>query len=352
MHKLTGGQQIFMDFFRILAALFVVVGHSFSFYQITALKNQDYFPYIQNIGVVMLFLLSGFLTAYSLTAKNQNRDYKFPAFVKHKAIRIAGEYLPALALIAFIDYLAIKLNGANYGYHASYNVKQFLGNLFMLQDTAVNYIPKLEIVPFGSGRPLWTLSIEWWLYLLFAYIFLIMVNRETLTLKKSFLFFVLLLFPTDYIITGRGGGLGFVFLLGVLAYYIHGRITKKAALCILPFSVAAYILYGLAFKEAYTVPSFLLLWTSFCSCLKIAESWNVNRNAVLAFLSQSTFMLYLIHYSIIDLIYNADIAADIYCKFAAGIGFSILLSLVMYSVFGKHIRAVIQKALPDGRSTS
>ncbi len=52
---LNGTQQTILDLFRIVAAMFVLVGHSFSFYQTTIFKDQTYFPYIQNIGVVVFF---------------------------------------------------------------------------------------------------------------------------------------------------------------------------------------------------------------------------------------------------------------------------------------------------------
>ncbi len=67
--KLTGQQETFLDLFRILAAFFVVIGHSLGFYQLTVFQDDRYFCYWKEIGVVMLFLLSGFLLAYSTETK-------------------------------------------------------------------------------------------------------------------------------------------------------------------------------------------------------------------------------------------------------------------------------------------
>lgn len=54
-----------------------------------------------------------------------------------------------------------------YGYLNFFNTRTFIGNLLMLQN-----FPKfdLSITTFGSGRPLRTLSIEWWLYMSFGLI--------------------------------------------------------------------------------------------------------------------------------------------------------------------------------------
>lgn len=162
---LAGSQQTFLDVARIIAAYMVMLGHSFGYYQLTIFKDETYFPYIQNIGVVILFLISGFLNAYSLENKNSNRTYEFQDFFKHKVVRILREYLPGLVFIAVIDGIYILVNGNNYSYYGAYNIKQFVGNMLFLQGTYVgNY---LGIVPFGSGRPLWTLALEWWFYLLF-----------------------------------------------------------------------------------------------------------------------------------------------------------------------------------------
>ena len=132
--RLNGCQQTTLDIIRISAALFVLVGHSFSFYQLSILKDQAFFPYIQNIGVVLFFLLSGFLSAYTLTNKNKNHDYCFKEYFIHKVLRVYKEYLPALFLIAIIDAISIFINGERYAYYQAFNIKQFIGNLLMLHN--------------------------------------------------------------------------------------------------------------------------------------------------------------------------------------------------------------------------
>lgn len=334
--KLASGQQLLLDIYRITAALFVMVGHSFAYYKISVLKNQNVFPYIQNIGVVMFFLLSGFLTTYSLQCKNVNNDYSFCVFTKHKIIRIIKEYLPGLTFIGIIDFISIKINKDSYSFYKAYNLKQFIGNLFMLQGTVVNHISGIEFIPFASGRPLWTLSIEWWFYLLYGFVFLAITNNTTLTFKKCIIGNLLLLIPIDYLITGGGNGLGFVFGLGILTFYIYDLIESNMAKIILPVSCILYIWYGLLYKEAYTVYSFLILWVMFCCLMKIGKSCvGGGRNSAILFISQSTFMLYLIHYSIIDLIYSWKVPINRYIKFLSGIIISILISFIMYYIFGR-----------------
>ena len=84
-YSLSEGQKTILDIFRITVALFVLFGHGFSFFQCTIFKDQSYFPYIQNIGVVLFFLISGFLTTYSLEKNNNNHNLKR---LKQSAIEI------------------------------------------------------------------------------------------------------------------------------------------------------------------------------------------------------------------------------------------------------------------------
>ncbi len=331
--QLSGKQQTILDVLRVCAAYAVMLGHSFSYYQLTIFKDQEFFPYIQNIGVIIFFLLSGFLTVYSLEHKNKENGYMFSKFLKHKFVRIMKEYLPGLGLIALIDFISIKLNGANYTYYDACTIKQFVGNLFMLQN--VGPLGRV-FIPFGSGRPLWTLSVEWWFYLLFGYIYLIIKNNGKITFFKAIQLGFLITMASTYLITGSGGGLGFVFLLGVFSYYCYERIEIRAARVICPMAIITYIIYGIVVKEAYTIYSFLVLWIIFCTAIKIGDNEKRGkRNLVLADVSGSTFMLYLIHYSIIDLIYCSNIAINVYLKFAAGIGVSMAISFAAYYLFKK-----------------
>lgn len=339
---LTGAQQSYLDVFRLLAALFVMVGHSFGYCQLTIFKDQQYFAYLQNIGVVMFFLLSGFLTAHSLFNRNLDRSYTFSKFFKHKYTRIIIEYIPGLLFIALVDAVSIRLNGEGYIYYGAYNFYQFIGNAFFLHGTTISEIlgrvlPRFQFIPFGSGRPLWTLALEWWFYLLFAFLYLTISNRDKIGWKQLILTAVLIFMPMIYLIGGRGGGLGFVFGLGVLAYYIYDQISRSAACCFFPISIALMIGYVAVVKEAYDIGTFILLFSIFCLGIKAfsGNDQNKGRNRLLSFLSRSTFMLYLIHYSIIDMISRYTLWQDNLAKFATGIGTSILFAMLLYYIFGE-----------------
>lgn len=266
---LNGRQQTILDVFRITAALFVMVGHSFSFYGCTIFKDQTFFPYIQNIGVVIFFLLSGFLTAFSLSKNNKDHSYTFFDFFRHKSLRISKEYIPGLVIIAVIDAISIIVNGDRYSYYQAYNIKQFAGNALMLHNMGpYSFLGRL-FIPFGSGRPLWTLAVEWWLYMLYGALFLSISNKRNISMPQVLVLGVIVFMSSDYIITGRGSGLGFVFALGVLGYYCYNLISQRTALITFVLAIVLYLVYGVMIKEAYTVYSFIILWLVVVSALGI-----------------------------------------------------------------------------------
>lgn len=333
--NLSGFQTIFLDVYRIIAALLVVLGHNLDFYLPELLCQPNYFPYIQNIGVVMLFLLSGFLTVHSIEKRNEENNYKYSVFVKHKFLRIMKEYIPALLYIALIDYVSIRMNGENYWFYDTYSIKNFIGNLLMLQWTLVQYIPNCFIDVFGTGRPLWTLSFEWWFYMLFGFVYFILSNNKKITVKKAILFCIFLTIPVEYIITGAGNGLGFVFLLGIFSYYLYDKISYHSAWILFILSIIANGWIAYIIKDIFQIYNFLIMWIMFMSALKIASIFsNMKRSSALLFVSQSTFMLYLTHYSITYfLLSNTNYSNQ--ARFIIAIVSSIGLSFIMYYLFGK-----------------
>lgn len=334
--ELNGAQQNFLDWVRIVAAMFVLLGHSFFLFDLTFLKNEEYFPLIQDIGVVVFFLLSGILISYTLEKKCASDSFNYPQFLKHKAIRIGKEYIPALLVIVLIDAVSIHINTEAYAYHNAYNLKQFIGNILMLQGSVLYYLPGLSFVPFGSARPLWTLALEWWFYLIFARFFISLKKKQELGFGSIIFLGICLAMPIEYIIGGRGNGLGFVFALGSLAYYCYDRINARAARFLFVGSIFLYMIYGCFLQDAYTIYSFIILWLCLCSGLKCFSIGTVKaRNRVLAFLSGSTFMLYLTHWSFILMLQQLHLPIGNILYFFISVLLSLILSFVLYYIFGK-----------------
>jgi peptidoglycan/LPS O-acetylase OafA/YrhL len=340
---LTKHNSNILNIIRIIAIWSVLLGHLFSYYQVTVLKDQTYFPFIQNIGVVLLFILSGFLTAFSMNRKTDNNEnYDFKTFFSERTSRIYSAFLPALVFVFLVDRLNILLNGSKYIFLSSLKPITFLGNVFMLQDFP--FISRW-ITSFGSGRPFWTLAIEWWAYMVFGYVVLVIYKGWKKASIKWYEVVVLLLLcfePILKIVGGRGNGLMLTWLLGVSIYLIYKKINVASGqIAIIRLLTCVSILVtgitALWFRDAYNTTfvfslSVSILFILICGNMK--ESGKEFRLVTL--LSCYMYSLYLVHYSIVDIIYRTDLPLTTPAKILVSIIVSNLIAILFYFLFEKR----------------
>lgn len=270
-----------------------------------------YLPYIQNVAVVIFFLLSGFVITYTLLRKNSDPIYGMREYMIDRSSRIFSAYFPALFLIIAFDSLQIYLNGSGYTHWDSFNLRTFVVNLFMLQD-----FPFLGLgTSFGSARPFWTLAIEWWIYVSFGY-FILVIYKNMRTGKKirmyhGLIFIAVSIVPVYNLIGGRGNGLTMVWLIGMILVLILLKI-KLPPLNTLPLIVLSAVFLVLAFirgyiiKEAYDLLFAGLLAFSLFFLLYALQKVESNRDTLLrkwiTMMSRYSFTLYLIHYSVLEIL--------------------------------------------------
>ena len=84
--------SVVLDLLRASAAQMVCVGHAISFF-ISQWKPTE-FPLMQNVGVLLFFVLSGFLITYTLLERSKNPAYSFINFVVDRFARIYSALLP------------------------------------------------------------------------------------------------------------------------------------------------------------------------------------------------------------------------------------------------------------------
>lgn len=139
---------------RGLAAIYVAVGH----WVVDAFGLQGHrgvIPWLFGQEAVMVFfLLSGFVVYYST---HGHRDQSFGGYFKRRFLRIYPIFLLALAVSCLLagGPATIPAHG-----------RELAGNLLFLQDNSAGK-PGNWFVPAYGDLPLWSLSYEWWFYLLF-----------------------------------------------------------------------------------------------------------------------------------------------------------------------------------------
>ncbi len=149
-----------LEMLRGFAAAYVFAGH-------LALSKlpQGYgsFRLLLSFGqeaVMVFFLLSGFVVFYST---HNHKDKSFRGYFARRWKRIYPIFILSF-LVAFLCAYAST------GSMPHISGRDLAGNLLMFQDFSYAK-PGVFVSPFLGNSPLWSLSYEWWFYMLFFPIF-------------------------------------------------------------------------------------------------------------------------------------------------------------------------------------
>lgn len=311
-YRISETTSVTLDLIRWLAAEAVLIGHLFNGTGIAPFLLPPNFAYIQNIAVVVFFLLSGFIISYTVFNRRNQPDYTFTVYFVDRFFRIFTAYLPALVFVLVVDGLfqQIAPPTAYDPFRDSYNLPTFVVNGFMFQHYPLFRLVGLDIITFGSARPFWTLAIEWWIYLAFGWLML----AQTVRIERPRLFWVVLLFfgvvPAYNLVRMAGGGLTVVWLVGMAVYItlsrdLLPRFSARGAAALAAFCLMLAIIQAKIRPEAYDLLFGLLLAAAFTFLLcatnagRFVYSQHVNR--LIRWLANSSYSLYLTHHTIVAL---------------------------------------------------
>jgi len=233
MTKTTTKQLLWLDLLRGIAALIVLMGHlrSVLFQDYEKIQNPNAiakaFYFITGFGhqaVILFFVLSGFFIIKSIHDAHAKNNWSWKQYLLNRLSRLWMVLIPGLILGAFWDQLGLYLNphfdiytGAiehlvyfNPQGHLGLGV--FLGNLFFLQTI---FFPT-----YGTNGALWSLSNEFWYYIIFPCLYIAYQVRTAISRKIIFFFIGMLLLsafqyfsldvathPRDYFFIWMFGGL-------------------------------------------------------------------------------------------------------------------------------------------------
>lgn len=312
---LTKETSLGLDLIRGISAQMVLVGLALSYYHIyPSLKDKQVF-YIQNLGVLIFFILSGFLITLTTRRKafNNPSTYSFGGFFMDRFVRIFSAFIPALVFIAVVDGIAIRIFPAGYPYEEAFNLKTAVANIFMLQDFPAlnNLLPEaLTITSFGSGRPFWTVAIEWWFYMFFGWLFFFRKNTLNTVLKILILLFFAIV-PLLNVRGGRGNCLTYLWYACFVLSYLYnspfvkrlGKTTVTGALVLICLVFTGLIgkyelkVYNYQIGAVVTIFLFILI-VLFPKIPSLFSNERINRYIRLT--ADFSFSLYLIHYTILS----------------------------------------------------
>ena len=303
---------IWFDFFRGLAAFLVLISHVrnllFEDYVPNGNPLAQFFYFITGFGheaVILFFVLSGFFIIGSIHESVQRQQWSIRNYIINRLTRLWIVLLPSLLLTLCWDHLGLMLYSDAYTYAGTLinispespvlhlGITNFAGNLFFLQT--------ILVTTFGSNGALWSLSNEFWYYVLFPILYFFFTKKQT-NLKRMLLFF---LFTSILLFVGKTISIYFmVWLLGGISYLLvsHKHLVLRSSRYPLYFFILLFMidLVLIRSKKLDFVCNDFSLGIIFCMLLWFISTYSIKRLAfqkMILFFSNISYSLYLTHLS-------------------------------------------------------
>jgi len=165
-----------LEMLRGFAALYVFATHVAP---ARLLAKESRMGFVFGFGqeaVMLFFLISGFVVYYS-TAKHGDKSFR--PYLARRIRRIYPIYLLALVL----SFASVTLPGQPSAAKPPFT--QVLGNICMLQDFS-GVKPGVWVSTLGGNTALWSLSYEWWFYMLFFPLYRFVPTRAQIHVAAAF----------------------------------------------------------------------------------------------------------------------------------------------------------------------
>ncbi|MDH3831525.1 MAG: acyltransferase family protein [Gammaproteobacteria bacterium] len=230
-----------LDVIRWLAALAVVLTHLndqlFLSLQQTPAENHTlafmawkFISASGNEAVIVFFVISGYLVGGAALAEFlKNGDLQLSRYLLRRGARLYTVLVPALVIGAALDIIGSQLSGGSSVYAATLHhlsVTGFLGNLVFMQT--------LFVETFGSNDALWSLTNEFFYYLMCGLTFYALSKNRSLLQRSTLL---LLLGGIAWLIFPKILLFGTLWLLGMAIRVMPLRRTLPLPVAVCQFLV-------------------------------------------------------------------------------------------------------------------
>lgn len=316
-----GATIFFMDLIRGVASQLVVVGHSINvylpgLYMIPAtdsgLQARPGGIYVQNLAVLIFFYVSGYLITATFLRKSRDPSWRLRHFLADRAARIFTPLVPLLLILLVTDNLVFGEHVATQYAVIDAGLGDFVRNLTMLfSNPWLDKIGELTGqtwlygTAFGSADQLWTIVIEWWIYVLFGLAAFALIRRRGNALVWGAFFLFALAVPLAAMI--HFSGLVVAWIVGMAMRLAHDRLRQLrpallAALAGVSFAIAAprWSLTEFNFYDPLTAA---LLGVALFAFMTFRESGRARVrplvDALVTGMSNISYSLYLVHLTLI-----------------------------------------------------
>jgi peptidoglycan/LPS O-acetylase OafA/YrhL len=290
--------SVMLDLLRAVAAQMVCVGHAIN---LGGLGNTA----APSIGVLIFFILSGFVIAYTLKSKTDRGDYSLSRYAIERICRIYCAYLPAILLIGGAHLLA-TWGGLEFKNIDKADLQTYIANLFMLQMYPMHY----GFATFGTAGQLSSIAQEFHIYFFVGSLYFFCIGRQRIV--AALVAVISPTMPLSNFLAIQGRALFLLWLIGFTIYFVVRSIKIDKEFAVLFVITAAGILYyGRPFRDAadvYDIANFPALALVFAAlvivtqCYRLLAASDLATKIIHVFASYS-LTLFLLHLTIIRVIY-------------------------------------------------
>lgn len=222
---LTKTTSLIFDSLRLAAALTVAYYHCFLLWFPTVNHFQKIFSELAHFSVIIFFVLSGYLIGYTTT--NNNRGLK--KYLVARFSRLYSVLIPVLVIMFGIEQLMILID-----YDSISSITRGLSlPRYFISGLYLNEIWFFSAAP-ALNAPLWSLSFEFWFYIVFGLWFF----RQKSNWKLTVLLILAILIAGPKILSMFP-----IWLCGILAFklpkpnFMNSRILFGLAAVIVTFFI-------------------------------------------------------------------------------------------------------------------
>ena len=239
--------SLHLDLIRGLAALLVVVGHlrvamtghSGDVQQGQAtglLTHPAHATGLGHAAVVVFFVLSGYLVGGTVVRDLQRQRFSWHEYALKRIVRLWTVLLPTLLLGTLLDFLSASFfrnTGVIVRSQFGREVMNGHGPLLFLRYASFSQsIERLHTPEFGSNAALWSLSNEFFYYVLFPLIAIACIGKQFSAFKR-----IAVALPALFLLWFLGPSITNYFplwLCGVAAYVAPAKIPARFQRVIIP----------------------------------------------------------------------------------------------------------------------
>jgi peptidoglycan/LPS O-acetylase OafA/YrhL len=347
---LTPNGVAFLDMLRAIGANLVLLGHTSAI-----LGSKSRLASSGTIGVIIFFILSGFLILQSSVSRLQKPLPHFAPYMIDRTARIFTAYLPVLLLVAGVNAILPLGHWGQAG--TSKGVLAFLGNLLLLQDYPAFQLVKktigdaLYIRPYNTAEPFWTIPIEFWIYVVFGVAFFSLFNQERIRHPVlGGLCIVALPVVIWNAAAGGGNGLSLVWLIGAASGYVWATAwissQHKVKIGVAVSAAAAICLLGRGEKTGWNFQDIgmaISLAVFMLGGLSVVEGiGHLPRAArgACTFLASYSYSLYLVHNTVLVIIRETLPDRSAWATIPLALFAAHGVAVFVYLAFERHYRHV------------